>query len=159
MLSCSQQATLSYSHNMPPPSNQRAQVEPPEQVTTEAVKGFAIGALRFGSVSILAHMILIMPHPFTFNNASPPASEAARAAPGRFSPAGIRSNLFYRPLASLSESIGPASRIYRGLTPQFKTFLQIAAMTLGGCIWAEKRVNEYLKALRRVRRAERRSME
>lgn len=31
---------------MPPPSSQRAQVEPPEQVTTEAVKGFAVGALR-----------------------------------------------------------------------------------------------------------------
>ncbi|OKL56821.1 hypothetical protein UA08_07966 [Talaromyces atroroseus] len=142
---------------MPPPSNQRAHVEPPEQVTTEAVKGFAVGALRFGSMSILAHMILIMPHPFTFNNAAPPASEAGRAASSRFSSAGIRNNLFYRPLSSLSESIGPLSRVYRGLTPQFKTFLQIAAMTLGGSIWAERRVNEYLNALRRLRRAERRA--
>ena len=33
---------------MPPPPSQRAQVEPPEQVTTEAVKGFAVGALRVG---------------------------------------------------------------------------------------------------------------
>jgi hypothetical protein len=31
---------------MPPPSNQRATIEPPEQVTREAIKGFATGALR-----------------------------------------------------------------------------------------------------------------
>jgi hypothetical protein len=36
---------------MPPPPSQRAQVEPPEQVTTEAVKGFAVGALRVGNYS------------------------------------------------------------------------------------------------------------
>jgi hypothetical protein len=34
------------SNIMPPPSNQRATVEPPEQVTREAIKGFATGALR-----------------------------------------------------------------------------------------------------------------
>jgi hypothetical protein len=63
--------------------------------------------------------------------------------------------LFYRPLGVLSESLAPASRVYRGLTPQFKVFLQIAVMTLGGCVWAEKRVTEYLDVLRRARRAER----
>jgi hypothetical protein len=148
---------------MPPPSNQRAQVEPPEQVTTEAVKGFAVGALRFGSVSILAHMILMMPHPFKFNHAASPAAPTTTGSPSpsssRFTSSGIRNTLFYRPLSSLSESIGPLSRIYRGLTPQFKIFLQIAAMTLGGTIWAERRVNEYLQALRRLRRAERRAAE
>ncbi|KKA24536.1 hypothetical protein T310_1437 [Rasamsonia emersonii CBS 393.64] len=120
---------------MPPPSNQRAEIEPPEQVTTEAVKGFATGALRFGAMSILAHMILIMPHPFTFDTTAPPAAAEAQQPPRRpssFSPASIRNNFVYRPLASLSESLAPASRIYRGLTPQFKTFLQIAVMTLGG---------------------------
>ncbi|KAL1981297.1 hypothetical protein VTN96DRAFT_2790 [Rasamsonia emersonii] len=143
---------------MPPPSNQRAEIEPPEQVTTEAVKGFATGALRFGAMSILAHMILIMPHPFTFDTTAPPAAAEAQQPPRRpssFSPASIRNNFVYRPLASLSESLAPASRIYRGLTPQFKTFLQIAVMTLGGCVWAEKRVKEYLDALRKLKRAER----
>ncbi|KAF5014057.1 hypothetical protein F66182_15095 [Fusarium sp. NRRL 66182] len=144
---------------MPPPPSQRAQVEPPEQVTTEAVKGFAVGALRFGSVSILAHMILSMPHPFKFENAAPPTAPTTTGSSpsSRFSATGIRNTLFYRPLTSLSESIGPLSRIYRGLTPQFKIFLQIAAMTLGGTIWAERRVNEYLHALRRLRRAERKA--
>ncbi|EED12447.1 conserved hypothetical protein [Talaromyces stipitatus ATCC 10500] len=104
-------------------------------------------------------MILIMPHPFTFNNAAPPTTASTTGpspSPSRYSPSGIRNTLFYRPLSSLSESIGPLSRIYRGLTPQFKIFIQIAAMTLGGTIWAERRVNEYLSALRKLRRAERR---
>lgn len=110
-------------------------------------------------MSILAHMILIMPHPFTFDTATPTAAAEAQQPPPRrpssFSPASIRNNFIYRPLASLSESLAPASRVYRGLTPQFKTFLQIAAMTLGGCVWAEKRVTEYLDALRKLKRAER----
>lgn len=108
-------------------------------------------------MSILAHMILIMPHPFTFENAAPP--EKTQQPPGRrpspFSPAGLRTRLFYQPLASLSETLAPTSRIYRGLTPQFKTFLQIAAMTLGGCVWAERRVADYLEKMRKLKRAER----
>ncbi|KAL2217132.1 hypothetical protein M432DRAFT_472504 [Thermoascus aurantiacus ATCC 26904] len=143
---------------MPPPSNQRADIEPPEQVTKEAIKGFATGALRFGSLSILAHMILLMPHPFTFSAAAPPATtqqQPGTKAPSPFSPAALRTRLFYRPLESLSDSLAPWSRVYRGLTPQFKVFLQIAAMTLGGCIWAERRVTEYLEAMRKVKRAER----
>jgi hypothetical protein len=31
---------------MPPPSNQRADIEPPEELTTEAVKGFMTGVFR-----------------------------------------------------------------------------------------------------------------
>lgn len=31
---------------MPPPSNQKGDIEPPEEVTTEAVKGFLAGAFR-----------------------------------------------------------------------------------------------------------------
>lgn len=102
-----------------------------------------------------------MPHPFKFDNAAAPAAPttagASPSSSSRFSPSGIRNTLFYKPLSSLSESIGPLSRIYRGLTPQFKIFLQIAVMTLGGTIWAERRVNEYLQALRRLRRAERKA--
>jgi hypothetical protein len=33
----------------------------------------------------------------------------------------------------------------------------MGAMTLGGCIWAEKRVGEYLQVVRKERRAERRA--
>ncbi|CRG88826.1 hypothetical protein PISL3812_05861 [Talaromyces islandicus] len=148
---------------MPPPANVRAQVEPPEQITNEAVKGFATGALRFGSMSILAHLILVLPHPFTFDHASAPATtntthtkESTPHKKSVLSARGVRQHLFYRPLASLSESLGPTSRIYRGLTPQFKVFLHIAVMTLGGSIWAEKRVGEYMDMLRKKRRAERR---
>lgn len=115
--------------------------------------------LQFGSISILAHMILIMPHPFMFSTTGPPAAawqeQSARTQQSPFSLSSIRSRLFYRPLGALSESLAPASRVYRGLTPQFKVFLQIAMMTLGGCVWAEKRVTEYLDVLRRARRVER----
>jgi hypothetical protein len=38
---------------MPPPSSQRADIQPPDQVTTEAIKGFATGALRV--CSCLSH--------------------------------------------------------------------------------------------------------
>ncbi|PYH98871.1 hypothetical protein BO71DRAFT_13256 [Aspergillus ellipticus CBS 707.79] len=146
---------------MPPPSYQKADVEPPEEITSEAVRGFLMGAFRFGSVSILAHMIMILPHPFKFSSPSAapiPAQPPSGASPRRQSPFSkdyIRSRLFYRPLEGFSEWLSPASRIYRGLTPQFKVFLQIAAMTLGGCIWAERRVNDYIHFVRRVKRAER----
>lgn len=103
-------------------------------------------------------MILLMPHPFTFSEAAPPATsqqQPGKKAPSPFSMSNVRTRLFYRPLESLSDSIAPASRVYRGLTPQFKVFLQIAAMTLGGCIWAEHRVTEYLEATRKVKRVER----
>lgn len=106
-------------------------------------------------------MILILPHPFTFTAPTPPASPDAqpRPRPSPFSPAGLRSRLFYRPLEGFSSWISPTARVYRGLTPQFKVFLQIAAMTLGGCIWAERRVNDYIELVRRIKRAERRQAE
>ncbi|KAJ5166343.1 uncharacterized protein N7482_005124 [Penicillium canariense] len=157
---------------MPPPSHHRADIEPPAELTTEAAKGFMTGVFRvptskflltfdvqFGSVSILAHMIMILPHPFTFSAPTPPTTAAAesqpRPRPSAFSREYLRSRLFYRPLEGFSEWISPTSRVYRGLTPQFKVFLQIAVMTLGGCIWAERRVTEYIEIVRRIKRAER----
>ncbi|KAL2785670.1 hypothetical protein BJX66DRAFT_51771 [Aspergillus keveii] len=146
---------------MPPPSSQRSDVEPPEEITSEAVRGFLTGAFRFGSVSILAHMIMILPHPFKFSPASPAQGppqhmqEQPQPRQSSFSKEYIRSRLFYRPLEGFSEWLSPAARIYRGLTPQFKVFLQIAAMTLGGCVWAERRVNSYINMIRKVKRAER----
>ncbi|EXJ79724.1 hypothetical protein A1O3_08007 [Capronia epimyces CBS 606.96] len=47
--------------------------------------------------------------------------------------------------------------IYRGLTVQFKVYIQISAMTLGGCIFAEKQVTDYNNAVRRRNRALERS--
>ena len=47
--------------------------------------------------------------------------------------------------------------VYRNLTVQFKVFLQLSAGTLGGYIWAEKRVAEYNEMLRRRHRALERS--
>lgn len=58
-------------------------------------------------------------------------------------------------MEGFSEWISPTARVYRGLTPQFKVFIQIAIMTLGGCIWAEKRVTEYIDLVRQIKRAER----
>ncbi|KAE8348109.1 hypothetical protein BDV28DRAFT_153231 [Aspergillus coremiiformis] len=147
---------------MPPPSAHRKDIEPPDEITSEAVRGFLTGAFRFGSVSILAHMIMILPHPFKFSpSATPPAPSptqtqaSARSRPSPFSKASLRSRLFYRPLEGFSEWLSPASRVYRGLTPQYKVFLQVAAMTLGGCIWAERRVNDYIDVIRKTKRAER----
>lgn len=101
---------------------------------------------------------MILPHPFKFSSSAtgPPqhTQEHARR-PSPFSKEFIQSRLFYRPLEGFSEWLSPAARIYRGLTPQFKVFLQVAAMTLGGCIWAEHRVNNYIKLIRKVKRAER----
>ncbi|KAL4793511.1 hypothetical protein BDV19DRAFT_366574 [Aspergillus venezuelensis] len=170
---------------MPPPASQRAEIEPPEEITSEAVRGFLHGAFRFGSVSILAHMIMILPHPFKFspsaNTPSPSPSPASgppapiqtqEPSPGHsqnnthtqntnprrpspFSAQSIKSRLFYRPLEGFSEWLSPTARIYRGLTPQFKVYLQVSAMTLGGVVWAERRVNEYINTIRKVKRAER----
>jgi hypothetical protein len=94
---------------MPPPSNVR-DIKPPEQLSAVAAQGFGSGALRFGAISLLAHLLLYRVNP-----------------------------------------------IYRGLTVQFKVFIQISAMTLGGCIFAEKRVGEYNDAVRRRNRALERS--
>jgi hypothetical protein len=67
----------------------------------------------------------------------------------------LRARLFYRPLEGFSQWLSPTARVYRGLTPQFKVFLQIAAMTLGGCVWAECRATEFIDYMRKVKRAER----
>lgn len=94
---------------MPPPSNVQ-NIAPPEALTPIAAQGFASGALRFGSISILTHIALNSFHP-----------------------------------------------VYRGLTVQFKIFIQLSAMTLGGCIFAEKRVSEFNDMVRRRNRALERS--
>jgi hypothetical protein len=90
---------------MPPPSSVK-DIQPPEGLTALAARGFAVGAARFGCISLITHILLSRFHP-----------------------------------------------VYRGLTIQFKVFVQISAMTLGGCIFAEKRVTEYNDFVRRRNRA------
>lgn len=126
---------------MPPQTSlSRSGLEPPEEVTSEALKGFITGVARvkfpsttspnplpqlisknpdeqFGSLSLLAHLTLTLP---------------------------------ISPRLSAMRSV----QIYRNLTPQFKTYIQISAMMLGGCIWAERRVNEYRLFVRRKLRVE-----
>ena len=53
--------------------------------------------------------------------------------------------------------LNPLNPIYRGLTIQFKVFIQVGAMTLGGCIFAEKRVSAFNDHVRRRSRALERS--
>lgn len=94
---------------MPLPSTVR-DISPPAATSTVAAQGFASGALRFGTISLLSHFALTRIHP-----------------------------------------------VYRGLTVQFKVYLQLSAMLLGGCIFAEKRVSEYNDGIRLRRRALERS--
>jgi len=53
--------------------------------------------------------------------------------------------------------LNPVHPVYRGLTLQFKVFIQISAMTLGGCIYAEKHVAQYNDMVRQRNRALERS--
>ena len=91
---------------MPPPSSAQKDIQPPAALTAIAARGFAVGAARFGCISLVAHILLSRIHP-----------------------------------------------VYRGLTVQFKTFIQLSTMTLGGCIFAEKRVTEYNDYIRRRNRS------
>jgi len=45
------------------------------------------------------------------------------------------------------------SPIYRNLTIQFKVYLQMSGMTIGGCLEADRRVREYEKSYRHRRKA------
>ncbi|CAI7572637.1 unnamed protein product [Penicillium bialowiezense] len=146
---------------MSSPTTRRGENEPPEEIPWVAAQGFMTGVFRFGSVSILAHMILSLPHPFVFSAPTPPAHPSTQPRPrlSIFSRDYLRSRLFHRPIEGFSSWISPGSQIYRGLTPQFKVFIQVGLMTLGGCIWQEKRVTEYINLVRNLKRAERQQAE
>lgn len=109
-------------------------------------------------------MILILPHPFTFRtSAHPPTHQAqgqqphpqARKPSSRFSVEYLRARYLHQPLEGFSEWISPTARVYQGLTPQFKVFLQMSVMILGGVVWAERRVTEYIDFMRKVKRVQR----
>lgn len=44
------------------------------------------------------------------------------------------------------------SPVYRGLTPQFKVYLQMSGMTVGGMVEAERRVHHFENRQRRLRK-------
>lgn len=90
-----------------------------------------------------------MPPPSHVKDIAPPQALTSIAAYGfatglfRFGSISILTHLCLQPFHPL----------YRGLTVQFKVFIQVAAMTLGGCIFAEKRVSEFNDSVRRRNRA------
>lgn len=47
------------------------------------------------------------------------------------------------------------SPVYRGLTLQFKIYLQMSGMTIGGCVEAERRMREHEQRTRRMRKIRR----
>lgn len=100
----------------------------------------------------------MLPHPIKFSE-QPPQQPPQQQPPPPQQPQPKTSlqpkKLIYRPIEGFSDWISPASRVYRGLTPQFKVFLNMAVMTLGGCIWAEKRYSEYIALVRKIKRSER----
>jgi hypothetical protein len=80
-----------------------------------------------------------MPPPSTVKDIQPPQALTPIAAKGflvgaaRFGCISILAHL----------ALTRIHPVYRGLTVQFKAFIQLSALTLGGCIFAEKRVSEY----------------
>ena len=104
-------------------------------------------------VSPLTSAIDTMPPPSTVTNIAPPEALGPIASQGfasgalRFGSISIASHI----------ALNNLHPVYRGLTIQFKVFIQLSAMTLGGCIFAEKRVSEYNDMVRRQNRALERS--
>ena len=94
-----------------------------------------------------------MPPPSTVTNITPPEAITPIAAQGfasgafRFGSISIFSHI----------ALTKLHPVYRGLTVQFKVFIQLSVMTLGGCIFAEKRVSEYNDMVRHRNRALERS--
>lgn len=94
-----------------------------------------------------------MPPPSHVKDIAPPAHLSSLAAEG-FSSGVLRFGTISLLTHFLLNRTNP---IYRGLTVQFKVYIQISAMMLGGCIFAEKRINEYNESVRRRNRALQRS--
>ena len=94
-----------------------------------------------------------MPPPSTVKDIQPPEHLTALAGKGflvgatRFGAISILAHL----------ALTRIHPVYRGLTVQFKAFIQISAMTLGGCIFAEKWVSEYNDMVRHRNRSLQRS--
>ncbi|KAK4937182.1 hypothetical protein LTR66_015236 [Elasticomyces elasticus] len=95
----------------------------------------------------------IMPPPSNVTNIAAPREITPIAARG-FAEGGFT----FGAISLISHlALTPTNRIYRGLTVQFKVFIQLSAIMLGGCIFAEKRVSEFNDHVRRRNRALERS--
>ncbi|KIX93655.1 uncharacterized protein Z520_10561 [Fonsecaea multimorphosa CBS 102226] len=90
-----------------------------------------------------------MPPPSYITDALPPPQLSQVAAQG-FASGALRFGTISFASHFLLNRYTP---VYRGLTIQFKVFLQISAMILGGCIFAEKSVGDFNEGIRRQRRA------
>ncbi|KEF61678.1 uncharacterized protein A1O9_03246 [Exophiala aquamarina CBS 119918] len=94
-----------------------------------------------------------MPPPSTIRDIAPPEALSSIASQGFAS--GV---LRFGTISFLAHLLLNARHpVYRNLTIQFKVFIQISSMTLGGCIFAEKRVSEFNDSVRRRNRALERS--
>ena len=77
----------------------------------------------------------------------------------------LTSDLLFRPLANklrrgfysaiLAAGGWYFSPIYRNLTIQFKVYLQMSGMTIGGCLEADRRVRDYERSYRHRRKLQR----
>jgi hypothetical protein len=90
-----------------------------------------------------------MPPPSNITDIAPPQQLTPIAASG-FANGALRFGVLSFATHFVLNRYNP---IYRGLTVQFKAFIQISAMTLGGCIFAERAVGEFNEGVRRQRRA------
>ncbi|ETI23037.1 hypothetical protein G647_04833 [Cladophialophora carrionii CBS 160.54] len=90
-----------------------------------------------------------MPPPSHITDIAPPQALTPIAASG-FAQGALRFGIISFASHFLLNRYTP---LYRGLTIQFKVFIQISAMTLGGCIFAERAVGEFNEGVRRRRRA------
>lgn len=94
-----------------------------------------------------------MPPPSTIKDIAPP--EALSTIAGQGFASGV---LRFGSISFLAHLLlNSRHPVYRGLTIQFKVFIQISSMILGGCIFAEKHVSEFNDSVRRRNRALERS--
>lgn len=98
------------------------------------------------------------------SNSSFPLGQPPIAPPRQVSSEGFRGfmsgALRYSSISiALHLVLNRMSPVYRGLTIQFKIFLQLAAITLGGCICASRRVSDFNETIRRQQRSLERSQQ
>ncbi|MCJ1439138.1 hypothetical protein MMC27_008529 [Xylographa pallens] len=82
-------------------------------------------------------------------------TDANAAAAEAFKGAAVGATKYGLPLALLALVGLSISPVYRALTVQFKLFIQMSGMTLGGMVEADRRLRAYEGAVRQRKRVER----
>ncbi|MCJ1378790.1 hypothetical protein MMC17_001889 [Xylographa soralifera] len=82
-------------------------------------------------------------------------TDANAAASEAFKGAAVGAAKYGLPLALLALVGLSISPVYRALTVQFKLFIQMSGMTLGGMVEADRRLRDYESLVRRRKRVER----